>query len=328
MAEPLQQIHKNAWTNWVKWAWRSPWGMNVMIHPQPAARGFGDCSLCVVTHGIATGLVFSVAAVTSSGWVGNLHSSWRKRDISASGMTVRPFKTSTSPEKPWKGLKNLWADVIHWADEGSGWRWLLGMSVTEHFSLFLRLCCFMMEVLGLLESSGWCFCGFWWTARGWEGIERPQTTTGTGWCSSPFWATQRFVSPLLYHSVIPQWYTTLLYHTPWAQHSTPSLPVRSCPGQAFELNLYYTVTWNCWRPDFLNKAVNQIWMMLNCRLSGLISAFSQDPNRVGPLRISKSWCLLLCYLGQFLPSFFCLVPAYLEAGNTNIPARLLNYVVH
>lgn len=71
-----------------------------MIHPQSAARGFGDCSLRVVTHGIATGLVLSVAAVTSLGWVRNRYSNWRKTDISAAGMTARPFKTSTSLEKP------------------------------------------------------------------------------------------------------------------------------------------------------------------------------------------------------------------------------------
>lgn len=223
MAEPLQQIHKNAWMNWVKWAWRSPWGMNVMIHPQSAARGFGDCSLRVVTHGIATGLVLSVAAVTSLGWVRNRYSSWRKTVISAAGMTARPFKTSTSLEKPWQGLQNLWADVIHWADEGSGWRWPFKMSVTEHFSLFLRLCCFMMEVLGLLKSSRRCFCGFWWAVGGWEGIERPQASTRADWCGSPFWATQRFMSPLLYHAVIPRALST-------AQHTQSSCEELSWAG--------------------------------------------------------------------------------------------------
>lgn len=118
-------------------------------------------------------------------------------------------------------------------------------------------------------------------------------------------------------------------YTAWcALHvNTSSLVVGNCPGQTFELNHYYTVTWNYWKPDLLTKVVNQVRMMLNWRLGGLISAFSQD--QVGPLRINKlRW--LLWFFGPLFPpnSFILVVLAYLEAANTNISAKLLNDVVH
>lgn len=158
------------------------------------------------------------------------------------------------------------------------------------------------------------FCGLWWVTGGWEGIGRPRATISTDWLGTAFWVTQGFC----FLSIIPP-----------TVRNTPSLVVGSWPGQTFELNHYYTVTWNCWRPNFLTEVVNQVWMMLNWRLGDLISAFSQDPNQVGPFRINKFRRLLWVW-GPCFPSnsFIFVVPAYLEAGNTNIPAKLLNDVVH
>lgn len=76
-----------------------------MTHSQPPAREFGDHSLHVM-HSISIRLVSGMAAVTSLVWVGNRHASLRKilRFLellwACTGMTVRPFKTFTSLEKP------------------------------------------------------------------------------------------------------------------------------------------------------------------------------------------------------------------------------------
>lgn len=93
--------------------------MNLMTHLQPPAREFGEHSFSVVTHTIAVGHTFSMAAVTSLMGVGNRHSSLRKpmtfllqNDSEASPDLHK------SRKKPLKGLKNLWANVIHGADEG------------------------------------------------------------------------------------------------------------------------------------------------------------------------------------------------------------------
>lgn len=148
-----------------------------------------------------------------------------------------------------------------------------------------------------------------------EGVGRPRATISPGWCGTPLWVTQDFCVL----TVIPP-----AVHC--AQH--PTLVVGSCPGQTFELNRYYTVNWTCWRPGFLTKVVNQVWMMLNWRPGDLISAFSQDTNQVGPLRINKLRCLLW-FFGPWFPSNSMLVvPAYLEEGNMNISTKILSDVVH
>lgn len=61
---------------WVKWAWRSSWRTDLMTHPQPSAREFGDLSL-LITHRISIGLIFDTAPVTSLMNVANRHSSSR-----------------------------------------------------------------------------------------------------------------------------------------------------------------------------------------------------------------------------------------------------------
>lgn len=82
--------------------------MNLMTHLQPPAREFGEHSFSVVTHTIAVGHTFSMAAVTSLLGVGNRHSSLRKpmtfllqNDSEASpDLHKSRKKTFERPQKP------------------------------------------------------------------------------------------------------------------------------------------------------------------------------------------------------------------------------------
>lgn len=138
---------------WVKRSWRSPRRTNLMTHPQPPAREFGDYSLHVM-HSISLSLGFGTAAV--GGFLGvdskqALHFEENSEIFckllwACTGMTGRPFKTFTSLEKVSKICRKMSAveqlKVSAWDVGGQNWS-----------LLFLRLCSFMLKVLSLLGGT-------------------------------------------------------------------------------------------------------------------------------------------------------------------------------